>query len=167
MFKSNTDNKTDPRGDLYAGAKACAKCHQNIYNSYLNTAHFLASNPANEFTVDGNFSKGFNVFQVNDSQKVVMEKTDSGLFQNYYLNGKVKDRYRFDIVFGGVKGESYLLWEEHKLFQLPLSYFTNEKRWSTRFPISFRLYNFWCMPIISPFIPERLKKYWRILRLNL
>lgn len=55
------------------------------------------------------FSKGFNVFQVNDSQKVVMKKTDNGLFQNYYLNGKAKDRYRFDIVFGGVKGESYLL----------------------------------------------------------
>lgn len=38
-----------------------------------------------------------------------MKKTDNGLFQNYYLNGKAKDRYRFDIVFGGVKGESYLL----------------------------------------------------------
>lgn len=55
MFKSNTDNKTDPRGYIYAGANACAKCHQNIYNSYINTAHFLASNSANKFTMHGNF----------------------------------------------------------------------------------------------------------------
>ena len=129
-FKNNTA-KQDPRGGLYAGSEACAKCHSNIYSSYLHTAHYIASTPANENTVHGNFAKVFNVFTLNDSQKIVMEKLDSGLFQTYYLNGKVKDRYHFDIVFGGVKGESYLYWQNNELYQLPISYYTAQQQWST------------------------------------
>ena len=121
----------DPRGNLYAGSKSCIKCHGGIYNSYLHTAHFIASIPADENTVHGDFTKGFNEFYVNDKQKVVMEKLDSGLYQTYYLNGKVKQRSRFDVVFGGVKGESYLMWKGNELFQLPLSYYSQLHKWST------------------------------------
>ena len=120
LFKGSKD-KEDPRGNLYAGSKACVKCHSDIYHSYLHTAHFLASLPATENTIHGSFKNGSNVFYVNDSQKVVMEKLDSGLFQTYYLKGKAKKRYRFDIVFGGVKGESYLTWNGNDVEQLPLS----------------------------------------------
>ena len=130
LFKGSKD-KEDPRGNLYAGSKACVKCHSDIYHSYLHTAHFLASLPATENTIHGSFKNGSNVFYVNDSQKVVMEKLDSGLFQTYYLKGKAKKRYRFDIVFGGVKGESYLTWNGNELEQLPLSYFKRENQWST------------------------------------
>jgi len=130
LSRENT-NREDPRGHLYAGSEACTKCHSDIYHSYLHTAHFLASLPATENTIHGSFENGSNVFYVNDSQKVVMEKLDSGLFQSYYLDGKIKKRYRFDIVFGGVKGESYLTWNGNELEQLPLSYFTREHQWST------------------------------------
>ncbi len=122
---------TDPRGSLYAGAKACANCHSNIYQSFLHTAHYLASAPAAESTVHGSFAAGSNVFNVNKTQKVVMEKKDGDLFQSYYLNGTLKDQYRFDIVFGGVKGESYLYWKKDELYQLPLSYFSAQRQWST------------------------------------
>ncbi len=121
----------DARGNIYAGSVTCAKCHSNIYSSYLHTAHYLASLPANKNTIHGSFEKGFNVFSVNDSQKIVMEKSGSALFQTYYLNEKVKERYRFDIVFGGVKGESYLYWRRNELYQLPLSYFNRQQQWST------------------------------------
>jgi hypothetical protein len=121
----------DPRGDLFAGSAACAKCHSSLYNSYLHTAHSVASIAATEKTAQGSFAKGFNVFNINDSQKVVMEKLDSGLFQTYYINGSVKKRYRFDIVFGGVKGETYLYWKGNELYQLPVSYFNKQRQWST------------------------------------
>jgi hypothetical protein len=127
----NKTANTDPRGDQYAGSAACAKCHGGLYKSYLHTAHYVASLPATDSTVHGSFAKGSNIFAVNQAQQVVMEKLDSGLYQSYYLNGKVKERYRFDIVFGGVKGESYLHWTGDKLYQLPLSYFSKEHRWST------------------------------------
>ena len=130
QFKNNSAY-ADPRGNLFAGARACAKCHSNLYNSYLHTAHYVASVPATENTVHGSFKKGFDVFNVNAGQKVVMEKRDSGLYQTYYLKGKVKERFRFDIVFGGVKGESYLYWKGNELYQLPLSYFSSQREWST------------------------------------
>lgn len=123
--------KKDPRGNSYAGSQVCAKCHSDIYSSYLHTAHYIASVPATENSVHGNFANGLNIFYVNASQKVVMEKTDSGLFQTYYLNGKIKQQYRFDIVLGRVKGESYLYWKGNELYQLPLSYFSQHHQWST------------------------------------
>jgi hypothetical protein len=123
--------KADPRGNAFAGAKACAKCHAGIYDSYLHTAHFEASTPATENTVHGSFAKDSNVFNINSSQKVVMEKLDSGLFQSYYVNGKFRERHRFDITFGSVKGETYLYWKGNELYQLPLSYFSGQHQWST------------------------------------
>jgi hypothetical protein len=128
---SHSSASQDPRGDRYAGSVACERCHGSIYGSYLHTAHFLASLPATNQNVHGRFDQGFNTFKINDSQKVVMEKLYNGLFQTYYLNGKLKTRYRFDIVFGGVKGESYLSWRGNELDQLPLSYFTQGRQWST------------------------------------
>ncbi len=122
---------TDARGKSFAGAAACISCHKDIHASYVNTGHYMASAPANENTVHGSFKKDSNEFVVNASQKVVMEKLDSGLFQTYYLNGQVKARYRFDIVFGGVKGESYLYWKGNELCQAPLSYFQSQHQWST------------------------------------
>ena len=117
-FGNNTGN-TDPRGEAFAGAKACAKCHAAIYNAYLHTAHFEASTPASENSVHGSFAGDSSVFIINGSQKVVMQKLDSGLFQSFYVNGKFKERHRFDITFGGVKGETYLYWKGNALYHYP------------------------------------------------
>lgn len=119
----------DPRGDLYAGAAACAKCHSDIYKTYLHTAHYVATVAATVNTIHGSFAKNFNVFNFSPSQKIIMEKRDSGLFQTYYLNGKVAERRRFDIVLGGVKGESYLYWKGNELYQLPVSYYAKQNQW--------------------------------------
>jgi len=120
---------TDPRGDSYAGSSTCIKCHSDVYKSYLHTAHYVASMPADMNNVHGSFAKNFNTFIVSNSQKVVMEKLDSGMYQSYYLNGKLVERHRFDIVLGGVKGESYLFWKNNGLNQLPISYFTKQDKW--------------------------------------
>ena len=129
-FKNDV-KKSDHSSSLFAGSQSCIKCHSNIFNSYLHTAHYIASSPATTSIIHGSFINGFNVFTLNDSQKIVMEKSDSGLFQTYYLNKKIKERYRFDIVFGGVKGESYLYWQGNELYQLPISYFNSQHQWST------------------------------------
>jgi hypothetical protein len=130
QFNSSSTN-ADPRGESFAGSKACVKCHSRLYDSYLHTAHYIASIPANDSTVHGRFDSGANMFDINKTQKMVMEKRDSGMYQTYYLNGKMKDTHRFDIVFGGVKGETYLYWKGNELYQLPLSYFTQQHHWST------------------------------------
>jgi hypothetical protein len=105
------NKQQDARGPLYAGSLTCIKCHSNQYTSYLHTAHYIASVPASLKTVHGSFSEGFNVFEMNSSEKVLMEKRESGLYQSFYLNKKLKESQRIDIVLGGIKGESYLYWK--------------------------------------------------------
>jgi hypothetical protein len=142
-FKFRAGKPVDPRGYAYAGSAACAKCHSNVYNSYLHTAHYIASVPASANTVHGSFAKTINVFNVSASQKIVMEKRDGGMFQTWYLNGKFKESHRFDIVLGGVKGESYLYWKGNGLNQLPVSYYTKQNKWlmSPRYAPGFADFN--------------------------
>ncbi|WP_295792346.1 multiheme c-type cytochrome [Mucilaginibacter sp.] len=128
-MQCKTAKPTDPRGEAYAGAATCAKCHSAISNSSLHTAHYLATVPANLNTIHGSFAKNANIFDFSPSQKIVMEKRDSGLFQTYYLNGKEAEKHRFDIVLGGVKGESYLYWHGSALNQLPVSYYSKQNQW--------------------------------------
>ncbi|HEY2581360.1 MAG TPA: multiheme c-type cytochrome [Mucilaginibacter sp.] len=128
-FKSEGNKSIDPRGDLYAGSLTCIKCHRELYKSYLHTAHYIASIPAGVNTIHGSFIKNFNEFDISPSQKIVMEKRDGGMFQTYYLNGKMVESRRFDIVLGGIKGESYLYWKGNGLYQLPVSYFSKKNQW--------------------------------------
>ena len=128
-LQCTTSKPADPRGENYAGSATCVKCHANLYNSYLHTAHFVATVPANLKTVHGSFTKNANVFKFSPTQKIVMEHSDSGLYQTYYLNGKVVESKRFDVVLGGVKGESYLHWEGNALNQLPVSYYAKQNQW--------------------------------------
>ncbi|MEO6849209.1 MAG: multiheme c-type cytochrome [Mucilaginibacter sp.] len=120
---------TDPRGEFYAGSASCVKCHSNLYNSYLHTAHYIASMPASSNTVHGSFNKATDTVNLSPTQKIIMEKRDSGLYQSYYLNGKLQESHRFDIVLGAVKGESYLFWKGNGLNQLLISYYTKEHKW--------------------------------------
>ena len=120
---------TDPRGENYAGAAACISCHKEIQKSYLHTAHYMASMPADIKTLHGSFKTGFNRVRYNDHTTVLMHKTDSGFFQTSYINGRLAESARMDITMGGVKGESYLYWNENELFQLPVSFDNIQNKW--------------------------------------
>src|ERR1700761_9806748 len=127
-FKSS--HHEDPRGSEYAGSASCVSCHKDIYHSYLHTAHFMASQPADAKTIQGNFAPGADEFVFNAASKVVMDKRDSGYFQTGFENGKKTQSQRFDIVFGGVKGQTYAYWFTNQLFQLPISYIITSHSWA-------------------------------------
>lgn len=115
----------------FAGSASCATCHKEIYNSHLHTAHFRSFQPASADYIKGSFVPGNNRFAYNPSLEVVMEKRDSGYYQAIYHNGSDIKDLKFDIVVGsGAKGQSYLYWENNRLFQLPVSYFTVADQWS-------------------------------------
>src|ERR1700743_1335173 len=85
----NFKKHEDPRGSEYAGAATCQNCHKDIYHSYLHTAHYAASQPANDSTIQGSFATGSNEFEFGPATKVIMEKRgDSGYFQTGFINGK-------------------------------------------------------------------------------
>ncbi len=130
--------------DQFAGSETCIKCHRDIYNKHILTAHYLTTRPAEEKYIKGSFATGKNVYVYDTSMKVVMEKRDSGFYQVGYYNGVEKIVRRFDIVVGsGSKGQTYIFKIGSNLFQLPVSYFTAAKEWanSPQFPVKPVLFN--------------------------
>jgi len=60
-----------------------------------------------------------------------MEKTDTGLLQRGFVEGKNLINKRMDLAFGsGKKGQTYLYWKGDALFQLPVSYHSASGEWS-------------------------------------
>ncbi|HVV54622.1 MAG TPA: multiheme c-type cytochrome [Mucilaginibacter sp.] len=125
----NLKKKEDPRGSEYAGSATCIKCHKDVYDSYLHTAHFIASSPADSNSILGSFKSGSNQFIFSHHIKVAMEKRKSGYYQVTYADGKPTQAERFGVTFGGVKGQSFAYWYANELFQLPISYVTKAHTW--------------------------------------
>lgn len=117
--------------ESFAGSASCAGCHKDILDKHLLTAHYLTSQPAIEKFINGSFMPGSNSYSYNPQLRIDMEKRDSGFYQVIYFKGEKKKELRFDIVTGsGAMGQSYLYWNNNKLFQLPVSYFKAAECWS-------------------------------------
>lgn len=116
---------------LFAGSANCAHCHKNIYDNHIKTAHYLSSRPASSKYIKGSFSLGRNKFVFTNEVEIVMESRDSSFYQVEYIDGVKKRSGRFDIVFGsGKKGQSFLSWYKNRLFQLPITFFTQADQWT-------------------------------------
>lgn len=127
----------------FAGSASCASCHHEIYQSHIQTAHYLDSRPASEEAIKGSFETGNNKFAYNKMMEVVMEQKGNRFFQVGYANGVEYTREPFDIVIGsGRKGQTYLYWMDNKLYQLPVSYYAPMSSWcnSPGFPPAFPLF---------------------------
>lgn len=129
---SKTDNiKADIRGAEFIGSVACRDCHKDIYDNYIQTAHFNTSSNSLSDLVKAGFAENKNVFEFNDSLKVVMEKMNGNYFQSLYQNGQKTFSHPFDIVIGsGRKAQTYLYYDQEKVRQLPISYFMSEHSWA-------------------------------------
>jgi len=126
----NLEKHEDARGEMYAGSASCIKCHKDIYNTYLQTAHQNTSRPASVHSIHGSFSQNHNSFLFDNGLQVKMEKHGQELYQVAYQNDKVLEKHRFNITFGGVKAETYLYWKGNQPFQLPISYFNALHSWT-------------------------------------
>lgn len=128
----------------FAGSEVCSKCHKEITNDYLQTSHFLTSQPASAKTIKGSFKKGQNSFVYDVGKVVSLEKQKDSFYQVYYHKGKEVVKRRFDIAIGsGTKGQTYLSWLDDHLIELPVSYFTQVHQWanSPGYPLSPIIFN--------------------------
>lgn len=143
--KSNKSSRVDGIDRTkFAGSAACANCHKDIYESHIKTAHYLDSRPAAKEFIKGDFSQGKNKFVYNQWMEVRLEKKKNNFFQTAYINGIESESEPFDIVIGsGRKGQTYLYWNDNKLFQLPVSYYTPLNTWcnSPGFPTTYVRFN--------------------------
>ena len=121
----------DSYGQAFAGSAACQSCHADIYKTHIGTAHYRDSRPAAAEYIKGSFDSGRNHFLYPNGTDVMMEHTKNGYFETAFRNGREYTSKPIDIVIGsGRKGQSYLYWDEGKLFQLPVSYFTPTDSWA-------------------------------------
>jgi len=59
-----------------------------------------------------------------------MEKHKNGLYQASYINGKLREKQRFDITFGSNRGETYLYWKGNEIYELPVTYYLYLHQWA-------------------------------------
>jgi len=139
----------DPRGSLYAGAAACVSCHKNIADAYHHSYHFNSSASADYNYLKNFISDSNNVIRFVNGQKVVLSKQDASIYQTYYKGTLQAHTEKLDVAFGaGAKAQTYGYWKDNQLYQLPLTYLTQEKIWtnSPGFPVD---HPYFTRPIVS------------------
>ncbi|MEM7367908.1 MAG: hypothetical protein AAF587_04860 [Bacteroidota bacterium] len=118
-------------GEHFVGSESCIECHAEIYASHLQSAHYRTSQPPSEENIKGSFEPGSNRLEL---ENVAFEMThQEGTFYQHTI---IEDMTQpippqtFDIVIGsGIKGQSYLSWDNDYLFQLQVSYYPPTNSW--------------------------------------
>ncbi|HEU0179552.1 MAG TPA: multiheme c-type cytochrome [Blastocatellia bacterium] len=128
------------------GVESCRVCHQAIFDTFIQTAHFKTSSRAGASSIKGEgvgagtgtgaFSDGRNILRTRTAGVFFkMERRGADFYQTAIEaaidSSENRSRTeRFDIVIGsGRKGQSYLYWRDGLLFQLPVSYLTGIEEW--------------------------------------
>ncbi len=125
----------------FVGDAACVGCHQAQSETYVHTAHHLTSQMPTKSTVLGNFEPGKNDLVIVPEGNAAglpglqfrMERK-GGLFAETAASGDGDDAVTqtetIGVVTGsGKRGQTFLYWRGDGLFELPVSYWTDGKRW--------------------------------------
>ena len=114
----------------FTGSEACRSCHKSIYDSFVQTAHYLTSAPAFKKYIKGSFDSGENIYNYNKFMSVEMDQADDSFYQTAMVNSVPFESASFSIVIGSArKGQTYLYWNGPRLYQLPVSYYTAQNSW--------------------------------------
>lgn len=124
-----------PPRSAYAGTAVCAECHQSEATSYALTPHALDSAPADAKNIVGSFEEGHNILQTSDPKVIVAMTSDAKGFYQSGINmtdpqKPTGEAERIDIAVGsGRHAQTFLYWDDDKLYQLPASYWAWSREW--------------------------------------
>jgi hypothetical protein len=116
--------------DRYVGDEVCGSCHREKTDTFHQTAHYLTSRLPDKSSILGKFAPEANTLKTSNPQLLFrMDEKEDGFFQTavegiapFYTTERTE---RFGLVIGsGGKGQTYLFWKGDRLFQLPISYWT-------------------------------------------
>jgi hypothetical protein len=126
--------KPEERG--YLAADACRECHSEQYDTYIHTAHARTSMLPTTETILGSFSPGRNELSTAAPELRFRMFTEGGRFlqrlelDHAQSNTRYQRDFPIDLVLGsGNHGQSYLYWEDDRLYQLHVSYLTESDGW--------------------------------------
>lgn len=130
-FNNQIEPGSDPRGNVYAGSANCRQCHQAIYDAYMNTAHARATAIPSTETIHGEFSRTGNNFPFNSNDSIAMEKRNDGYYHVAYKDGKEKNAYKVDLLFGTKNAQTSAYWWNGRYYELPVSWYAAVHGWGT------------------------------------
>lgn len=133
----------EPKQDRsqYVGDAACVRCHENEAQPFAHTAHHLTSQAATRQTALGSFVDGQNLLTISNPGKDTsnphlyfqMDSRADGMYEMAIAemgSKKLTHAEKIDVVIGsGVRGQTYLYWRDNRLFELPVSYWTDGHQW--------------------------------------
>lgn len=119
--------------DSYVGDSKCLSCHTDK-QSYLQTAHYLTSRLPTQQSIEGSFRPGQNILKTtNPDLSFKMDASATGFTETAVIGvppNAITHTEKIDFVVGsGRKGQTYLYWKEDRLFELPVSYWTELNSW--------------------------------------
>lgn len=131
------DQSPQRHGD--AGDSACVQCHKDKASSYRQTSHYHTSSLPGDHTILGTFNKSDSLSirnpDTNDGIELYfkMEESGGGFYETAVM-GRVphvqRERESIDLIIGsGIRGQSYLYWDDDALYELPVSYWSDGNRW--------------------------------------
>jgi hypothetical protein len=125
----------------YTGDAACVACHQEQASLYPHTSHALSAQLPGKESILGSFKPGENILKISSAKSLdfapamsfKMEISNGGYYQTAIIgSGEISTRRseRIDLVIGsGIRGQTYLYWSGDKLYELPISYWTDGHQW--------------------------------------
>lgn len=128
---SQSGSDHDVRGSAYAGSATCVTCHRNITDDYAHNGHFKTPSKTDFEATKKIITASNDTVHFSGNQFVVLQAADGKASQSYFLNGNVAEQQNMDVTFGsGEKTMTFGYWKDDKLFQLPLTYLSESKRWT-------------------------------------
>jgi len=129
LFFSSTKDLPNSQSSN-ADIPSCRSCHLAITDSFILTAHYFDSRPADSSSIKGSFEQGKNRYRYNQFMEVVMIRKDNRFRQSAQVNGQETITAPFDMVIGsGRNGQTYFSWSGNQLYQLPVSYYAPAHQW--------------------------------------
>jgi len=129
------------KGTGYVGDEVCLPCHEEQAISYRQTSHHLTSQLPGNKSILGSFQEGKNVLMISNPETTDVDPRllfEMDARDGNYLETAVAQRgaqkltrsERIDIVIGsGKRGQTYLYWAGSKLYELPVSYWSDGNQW--------------------------------------
>ncbi len=122
-------------GVAYAGSKACAQCHQEVYDQFTRTGMGQSMARGSDSSQIDKVSSPVNLFDQKIDRHFSVYRKGSDLYQSEYeldASGKkvFEQTYRLAYAVGaGEAGYSYLVERDNYLFQAPLSFYSKTGSW--------------------------------------
>ena len=114
--------------------EVCRECHEDYYDRFVETAHFQTSLPATPEYVHGSFESRDNTVTTRCDIRFDLIRDGGELQQQVSAtwHGRTfTHSERMDIALGsGIRGQTFLYWQENRLFELPVSWYSEPNAWA-------------------------------------